>query len=194
MANFDDLVLPPNTRANQPSAGIAGRIYFVTDESVIERDSGTAWVDYSAAGVGDVVGPASAVDNQFALFNSTTGKLIKAGGLYAQSVYTPTFTNTTNIAASTPFVCQYIRVGNVVTVSGRCAIDVTSAATFTMGVSIPIASNFANTTECCGAAISGERDTAEIYADTTNDRATINGLAVTTSNIGYSFIFQYLVI
>jgi hypothetical protein len=33
------------------------------------------------AGTGDVVGPASAVDNQIALFNSTTGKLIKAASL-----------------------------------------------------------------------------------------------------------------
>ena len=33
------------------------------------------------AGTGDVVGPASAVDNQIVLFNSTTGKLVKAASL-----------------------------------------------------------------------------------------------------------------
>lgn len=32
-----------NTRANQPAAGTAGRLYYVTDEDVIERDDGAAW-------------------------------------------------------------------------------------------------------------------------------------------------------
>jgi hypothetical protein len=75
MANFDDLVLPPNTRANQPAAGIAGRIYYVTDENVMERDNGSAWVDYSPpAGLtnpmttqGDVIyGGASGVPTRLA--------------------------------------------------------------------------------------------------------------------------------
>ena len=47
MADFEDLILPPDTRANQPAAGIAGRIYYVTDEAKIERDNGSAWVQYS---------------------------------------------------------------------------------------------------------------------------------------------------
>lgn len=41
-----------------------------------QGDGTSAW--NSVAGTGDVVGPASSVDSQFALFNSTTGKLIKA--------------------------------------------------------------------------------------------------------------------
>jgi hypothetical protein len=43
-------------------------------------DSGTGDVTVNATGggTGDVVGPASAVDGQFALFNGATGKLIKA--------------------------------------------------------------------------------------------------------------------
>lgn len=53
--------------------------------SVIVTNSGTssaAVLDFTIprgnAGTGDVSGPASATDNQIALFNSTTGKLIKA--------------------------------------------------------------------------------------------------------------------
>lgn len=47
-------------------------------------------------GSGDVVGPASAVDNQVVLFNGTTGKLIKAGGLISTyaPLASPTFTGT----------------------------------------------------------------------------------------------------
>lgn len=52
MANIEQLILPPDTRANQPAAGIPGRIYFVTDEGVLERDNGTAWEDISSVGSG----------------------------------------------------------------------------------------------------------------------------------------------
>jgi len=73
MANFDDLILQPNTRANQPAAGIAGRIYYVTDEAKIERDNGSAWVAYSGGfanpmtAQGDVIyGGASGVATRLA--------------------------------------------------------------------------------------------------------------------------------
>src|SRR3990167_11410745 len=46
MANFEDLILR-DTRANQPAAGQAGRLYFVTDEGVMERDNGATWDDVS---------------------------------------------------------------------------------------------------------------------------------------------------
>ena len=48
MANFEDLIIR-DTRANQPAFGVAGRLYYVTDESVLERDSGSAWEDVSAS-------------------------------------------------------------------------------------------------------------------------------------------------
>ena len=40
--NLEDLI-SRNTRANQPAFGQAGRLYYVTDENVLERDSGSAW-------------------------------------------------------------------------------------------------------------------------------------------------------
>jgi len=48
MANFEDLIIR-DTRGNQPAAGTGGRLYFVTDEGVTERDSGIAWESYSTA-------------------------------------------------------------------------------------------------------------------------------------------------
>jgi hypothetical protein len=49
----------------------------------LKRRSSDVWavVGGIAGAAGDVTGPASAVDNQVALFSGTTGKLIKAGGL-----------------------------------------------------------------------------------------------------------------
>jgi hypothetical protein len=49
MANLEDLILR-DTRANQPAAGIPGRLYYVTDENVTERDNGATWDDYSDEG------------------------------------------------------------------------------------------------------------------------------------------------
>jgi hypothetical protein len=54
--------------------------------------------------------------------------------------YTPTITNTTNIAASNAFQTMYSQNGSVVTVSGRIGIDPTALATtciFDMDVPIP---------------------------------------------------------
>jgi len=49
--NLEDLIMR-DTRANQPAAGIAGRLYFVTDEDVMERDNGASWEDVSVSGSG----------------------------------------------------------------------------------------------------------------------------------------------
>lgn len=47
-----------------------------------------AWDDLPAAGAGDVVGPASAANNGVALFDGTTGKLIKDGGVLGTAAFT----------------------------------------------------------------------------------------------------------
>jgi hypothetical protein len=52
MPAFEDLILR-DTRANQPAAGKPGRLQYVTDESVMERDNGATWDDVSAASGGD---------------------------------------------------------------------------------------------------------------------------------------------
>lgn len=54
------------------------------DTVVLIGQSATNWTIQSGGGgggAGDVVGPASAVDNRVAVFNGTTGKIIKDGGV-----------------------------------------------------------------------------------------------------------------
>lgn len=64
--------------ANLPVAGDAtGQCVYVIDDRAIYAWDGAAWV-VVVNGVADVQGPASSVDNQIALFNLTTGKIIKA--------------------------------------------------------------------------------------------------------------------
>ena len=66
--------------------------------------------------------------------------------------YVPTITHIGNIDASTSPMGRWLRVGNIVQVNGSVSIDPTLAApTFSViGISLPIASNFALTTQGSG--------------------------------------------
>jgi hypothetical protein len=116
------------------------------------------------------------------------------------TTYTPTLTGVNNVADTTAYVCQYMRVGSVVTVSGHLTVDPTSnGLPTTVGISLPVASNFAEIFQCGGTAHgfdgSDTGRSAGITADTTNDRAQIdwvetNGAA---SNL-WTFTFTYLIV
>lgn len=117
-------------------------------------------------------------------------------GTLASGTYTPTLTNVTNLTASTAYECQYMRVGNTVTVSGKVEIDPTAAAAIELGISLPIASNFGTQQDCGGvAAPSTIADRASaILADSTNDRASLQGIVADTTNHSLYFTFTYQVI
>lgn len=76
------------------------------------------------------------------------------GNAIVSGVWTPTLTNTTNVAASTAYECQYIRVGRIVMFSGRVDVDPTAAGpTATqLTMTIPISSTFGATEDCGGTA------------------------------------------
>lgn len=118
---------------------------------------------------------------------------------YATNSYTPNLFNTTNVAASTAYVCYYVRMGITVIVWGKVDIDPTTAATLTtLGMEIPIASNFANVNELGGGALtisnaSGANNYG-IMADATNNRATLQSQPPSGANISYHFIFSYTII
>lgn len=115
----------------------------------------------------------------------------------AAGTYIPTLSNTTNVAASTAYACQYMRVGNTVTVSGKVDIDVTLTATSTvLGVSLPIASAIANANELGGTAFCPTIAAlgAAILGDAGNDRATIQLVSTDTNNNSFYFTFSYTVL
>jgi len=111
--------------------------------------------------------------------------------------YTPTLTNTTNIAASTAAVCQYMRVGSVVTVSGNVSIDPTAIGQIVLGMTLPIASALTAATQC-GGTFAGSGVTTinlgSIVADATNDRATFDGVVADIANRTYGFTFTYRIL
>lgn len=116
----------------------------------------------------------------------------------AYGTYTPSLTNTANIDASTAYPCQYLRVGDIVNVSGRVDIDPTANATqTTLNMSLPIASALSASTgyQLCGAAAANKvQQAAAVYADDANDNAKLDFISTTTLNYAMFFTFQYQII
>ncbi len=135
----------------------------------------------------------------------TSGNLLTSDGtnwasstptIVASSTYTPTLTNTANISASTTAVCQYMRVGSVVTVSGAVQIDPTTTLTeCQLNISLPIASDFASFNQCGGAmGCNVVGNYLEIIADSTANNAVAIGVVTDVSNRIYGFTFTYLIV
>lgn len=113
--------------------------------------------------------------------------LLKAG------TYTPTATIVANCDAVTAFSTVYIRIGPVVAMAGRIDVDPTAAAVVTrVGLSLPVASNFANLGDCAGCCVASNvvSECAAVVADVTNDRAELRW--VTTSAAAHSMYFVAL--
>lgn len=131
-----------------------------------------------------------------AVFIAVTPTAALAALGVASGTYTPTLTAVTNVAASTAYQCQYMQVGSVVTVSGKVDVDPTGAGATELGISIPVASNLGATENLGGTAFSPAVASlgAAILADATNDRASLQWVAVDVSNRSMYFTFQYLII
>lgn len=130
----------------------------------------------------------SALHNNAGAVTGTTNQYIASG------TYTPTLTNVTNIAASTAYACQWMRVGNVVTVTGKVDIDPTSSGTTTLRISLPIASALAAGNQCAGAANASAGDNGAILGDATNDAAYLWAKVTETANGDWYFTFTYTVL
>lgn len=104
--------------------------------------------------------------------------------------YTPTLTGVTNVTGTTAYACQYMRVGNVVTVSGKLNIDFTSTGLTEVGISLPIASSISNDFEVAGTGATGENTiSGAILGDAANNRA--HFAFQTGSSAGYNFFFTF---
>lgn len=130
-----------------------------------------------------------------AIHNNATAPTGTTNQYIASGTYTPTLTNVTNITASTAYQCQWIRVGNVVTVSGKVDIDVTLGIASELGMSLPIASNLTAEQNLGGTASSSAAASlvTAVKADATNDRAAFVFTAVSLTNDSYFFEFEYLI-
>jgi hypothetical protein len=145
--------------------------------------------------------------NTMAKFNAAGGVITNtlygttilsiAGGAIESGTYTPTLTAVANITSGTTTVAQYMRVGNVVTVSGKAdnIAETTVGLETRLGISLPIASNIGATNNCCGVgALRAINDQSSvIVGDSTNDRALMIWGAKDTAAKDWYYTFTYLV-
>ena len=115
----------------------------------------------------------------------------------ASGTYTPTITNASNLDASTAYDCQWMRIGSVVTVSGRVDADATTTATDTqLLMTLPIASNIGAEQDLGGVAFSpfAAGEGAAIWGDPGSNKAFMRWVATSTVNQAFAFSFTYAVI
>lgn len=129
-----------------------------------------------------------------------SGSLTLTATNLTSGTYTPTLSNTTNIASSTARQCQWLRVGNVVTVSGTVTVQTTAGTGASLlGISLPVASAFTTAYQLSGTAAgysgSAGLDIPQIIADATNDRASMKWVcSAIVTPFDYAFTFSYEVI
>jgi len=146
----------------------------------------------SAKGTGTV----SATSGLSIARTAVTAPAASDGNVFS-GTYTPSLTNTTNIASSTAAACQYMRVGNVVTVSGQVTIDPTAAGACNMKMTLPIASTFSSGRQASGTfatVTSGQSDQGSIIGDTAGAQFEFRFTAVNVASSIYAFHVTYQII
>lgn len=110
--------------------------------------------------------------------------------------YTPTLTGVANVASTTAFACQYMRVGDIVTVSGKITVDPTASGLTRVRISIPIASNFSAEENAAGtgASSSNAGESGALKADSTNDAVEFRFTTSDTGPNSYMIHFTYQII
>jgi len=189
LANFN---LSSNIGTGNPGINFDSTDYIDYNRSTnLMRFSAGGVLGLNITGDGRVYG--AALHNNAGSVTGTTNQYIASG------TYTPTLTNGSNVTASTAYACQWLRVGNVVTVSGKVDIDPNLTSTSTqLGISLPIASTTAAAQNLAGTAVgdngSALANAAQIFADTTNNRANLAFWSSSTANAAWSFTFTYVVL
>jgi hypothetical protein len=153
---------------------------FYTDSTIAFTISSTGGISIVRTGV---TSPAAADGNVFS------------------GTYTPTLTNVTNVAASTTGVCQYMRVGNVVTVSGQLSINPTTASANTvLRMTLPIASSFTGTSRALGGTAASitsgtyGQSLAILGFTSATGQAEFRGDPTVATDQDYAFSFTYRII
>lgn len=167
----------------------------------------------TAAGIATFLGTPSSANLLAALTDETgTGKAVFATaptfttsitiggaaiGFLDFGTYTPTLSNTTNVAASTAQVCQYALLGGICFVSGTFAVDPTAAGANTvLGISLPVPSNLSAAGQLAGTGsnLNSVQEAWGIIGDATNDIALAECFAGNAANHTVTFSFMYRVI
>jgi len=125
---------------------------------------------------------------------TATAAQINQTTLLTASTYTPSAFNAINCGV-TPGKHFYTRVGNIVTVTGRSAINITagSGTSTSFELSLPVASNFTGSDDLAGDGSNDDTgaETIRIQANTGNDRAAPFFSAISTGLGTLFYTFSY---
>jgi len=129
-----------------------------------------------------------------ATFSSTLGINGVSDNINSGS-YTPTLASEYNVASTTAQPCQYMRVGNVVTVSGGVNLTGTASNTWTrISITLPISSNFDYSYRAGGAGGSGfSNQVCTIRGGAGTSLVYLDSYPATTSSYSHNFSFTYLI-
>lgn len=113
----------------------------------------------------------------------------------ASGTYTPTITEDLGLDASTSATCRYVRIGNIVQVSGAVAITPTNTSTAAFWLDLPVASDLAAIGDLSGVgayknALSTEAALAHIRGDASTNSAYVQ-LQPNVSGSSGNFAFQF---
>jgi hypothetical protein len=128
--------------------------------------------------------------------NTSTGAVEKvASSTITSGTYTPTVTNDNNTSARSASSFQYMRVGNVVTVSGHLYITPTNNSTITVvTLTLPIATTFSLSAHAAGTGVHSNTFTptyGEIFGLT--NTVGFDYISTNTSPNDFSVQFTYLI-
>jgi hypothetical protein len=116
----------------------------------------------------------------------------------ASGTYTPTSQDYTNITSATNYTAQYMRVGNVVTVSGKISTTSTASATLSyFSLSLPITSSFTTEQQAAGNGTLKSLQTSDkdavIYAGTGSNKVQFSYYTAVAGASDIFYHFTYLI-
>ena len=122
----------------------------------------------------------------------------EGGGTLLQTVdsgsYMPAYVGVANVESITPFEARWVRIGDVVTVSGRMQVDPVANTTATsVRIPLPVASDVLTVAFLDGSAISINvaDHVAFIEGDTANDAAIMSFTSRISTPVTWNFSFSY---
>ena len=132
-----------------------------------------------------------------ATFSSTLGINGVADNIKS-GTYTPTSQDYANVTSATNYTAQYMRVGNVVTVSGKISTTSTAAATLSyFTLSLPITSSFTTEQQAAGHGTLKSLQTSDkdavIYAGTGSNKVQFTYYTALAGASDIFYHFTYLI-
>jgi len=120
---------------------------------------------------------------------------IAAPSAASSGTYTPTWTGLTNVDSITAYSCQYLRVGDTVTVSGYVGINATVDNTPTTAqLTVPVNSSLNTISYCCGVGVQDNGGATGSILGLGSNTAQFEFSPLVDTMVYYSFHFTYRIV